>query len=315
MDWISDNLYWTEVDPTGNRPYGRIMVSKSDGRYRRSLLTLGLENPTAIAVDPQLGRLVWADVGTQPKIEISWMDGSKRNPLVMDRLGEPSSLAIDYSMDHTIYWTDSKLNTIESIEHDGSNRKIVLQGKNLQQPISLDVFENNLYWVTKFTGELVRQDKFGRGVPQILVKDILGPGGVKVYHPMRYNTTLRDPCRSDRCTHLCVAIPAGYRCLCPDSVGGHNPHVSERVCDAPDERARPAPRVCQCENSGYCEINPSGQLDCVCPVFAHGDHCELAYESNKFGGTTAAIVIPIVVSVLVLLAAAAILLVLKKRPL
>ena len=293
------------------------MVSKSDGRYRRSLQTLGVENPTAIAVDPELGLLFWADAGTQsmPKIEVAWMDASKRKPLVTDRLGRPSALAIDYSMGHTVYWADSKLNTIESIEVDGSNRKIVLRGENLQHPISLDVFENNLYWTTKFTGELIRQDKFGRGVPQIIVKDILAPGGVKVYHPMRYNTTLRDPCHSNRCTHLCVAIPSGYRCLCPDSVGAHNPLQSERICDAPDERARPSPRICPCENGGQCQTSSSGDLACVCPDNFHGDHCEVNLVAARSGSSTAAIVIPIVVSLLVLLAAAAVFLVLKKRPL
>lgn len=291
------------------------MVAKSDGRYRRSLLTLGLENPTSIVLDPQLGHLVWADAGALPKIEISWMDGSKRKLLVTERLGKPSALTIDYSMDHTIYWADSKLNTIESIGHDGSNRKIVLRGENLQHPVALDVFENNLYWTTKFTGELVKQDKFGRGVPQVIVKDLLAPGGVKIYHSMRYNTTLRDPCQSGRCTHLCVAIPAGYRCLCPDSQGAHTPQSSERVCDAPDERARPAPRICPCQNGGKCDAMANGELICVCMDNFHGDHCEVNLVSARASSSTAAIVIPIVVSLLVLLAAAAVILVLKKRPL
>ncbi len=88
------------------------MVSKSDGRYRRSLITQNLEQPTSVVVDPQLGRIYWADGGQIPKIEVAWMDGSRRKSLVITRLGKPSALAIDHAMDHTIYWTDIKT------EHD-----------------------------------------------------------------------------------------------------------------------------------------------------------------------------------------------------
>lgn len=108
------------------------MVSKSDGRYRRSLVSDALEHPTAIVVDPQTGRVYWTDTGYLPKIEVAWMDGSKRKPLVLDRLGKPSALAIDYSMEHTIFWADNKLNTIESIRPDGSDRKIILRGDKLR---------------------------------------------------------------------------------------------------------------------------------------------------------------------------------------
>lgn len=124
------------------------MVSKNDGRYRRSLVTLGLEVPTAIAVDPEYGRVFWADAGSQPKIEVSWMDGNRRKPLVLDKLGRPSAIAIDYAMGHTVFWADSKLNTIESIRQDGTNRKLVLRGEKLRLVLG-EVDES-----TKFTCSL-----------------------------------------------------------------------------------------------------------------------------------------------------------------
>lgn len=55
FDWVGDNLYWTEIDRSSNTHRGRIVVAKSDGRYRRSVVYTGLEAPTAIAVDPELG--------------------------------------------------------------------------------------------------------------------------------------------------------------------------------------------------------------------------------------------------------------------
>lgn len=41
LDWVSHNLYWTETDPSGTKPKGRVMVAKQDGRYRRSLIDTG----------------------------------------------------------------------------------------------------------------------------------------------------------------------------------------------------------------------------------------------------------------------------------
>ena len=78
-DWLSSNIYWSEVRTSrGNAGRGYIMMSKSDGRYRRSIVNTGLEMPTSVAVDPEHGLMYWADAGNYPKIETAWMDGSKR---------------------------------------------------------------------------------------------------------------------------------------------------------------------------------------------------------------------------------------------
>lgn len=179
IDYVGDNLYWTEVDRAGSKPRGRVMVARTDGRYRRALVGAGLESPTSLVLDPQMGKMIWADAGSAPKIEMAWMDGSKRRPVVRDSIRHPTGLAVDNAMDHAIYWVDTKLNTIEMMKHDGSNRKVILKGDFLKHPISLDVFESSLYWVTRDTGELVRQDKFGRGVPFVISKDLVNPSAVK----------------------------------------------------------------------------------------------------------------------------------------
>lgn len=201
---------------------------------------------------------------------------------------------------------------------DGSNRKVILKGESLHHPVSLDVFESSLYWTTRRTGELMRQDKFGRGVPEIIVKNIASPGGVKVYHPLRYNTTLRNFCHDDQCTHLCVPIPGGSRCLCSDSIGPlqqrESSRSNERHCDATNERPLPAPRICPCRNGGLCQEVEDNKLQCACPAYFHGEFCEVMVGVRS-SNATAAIVIPIVISVLVLLGAAAVIMVLKKRPL
>lgn len=233
IDWIAENLYWAETDRTGSKPRGRVMVAKTDGRYRRAVVSNGIEVPTSIAVDPELGRMYWADAGSAPKIETSWMDGSKRKQLVIDGIRNPAGVTVDYSQEHRIYWVDTKLNTIESIKPDGSQRKTVLRGESLKHPVALDVFESYLYWVTKDTGDLIRQDKFGRGVQVVIQRDIANPSGVKIYHENRYNTSLKNPCFKSTCSHLCLLVPGGRRCVCPDnSVQPSHRSTAEVVCDA-----------------------------------------------------------------------------------
>lgn len=153
-----------------------------------------------MVLDPEMGKMFWADVGESPKIEMSWMDGSKRKPLVTSRLHHPTGLTVDTAMDHALYWVDTKLNVIESIKYDQKNRVVVIRGgefqyyckaffyfyfvdyhilEHLHHPVSLDLFENQLYWLSRETGELIKQDKFGRGVPVIIAKDLVNPTGVK----------------------------------------------------------------------------------------------------------------------------------------
>lgn len=55
---------------------------------------------------------------------------------------------------------------------------MLLVAESLNHPLSLDVFENHLFFTTRI-GELVKQDKFGRGIPVVMAKDLVNPTGVK----------------------------------------------------------------------------------------------------------------------------------------
>jgi len=130
--------------------------------------------------------MVWSAAGKSPAIFNGWMDGTNRNKIVNNKLGFPSGIAIDYESDQRIYWSDSKLNTIESSKQDGSNRVVVLKG-DLHHPMSLDLFENEIYWTTRDSGEIFRQDKFGRGVKVRVKKDLEHSTDLKMYHDLKYN--------------------------------------------------------------------------------------------------------------------------------
>ena len=222
FDWVTQNLYWAFIAEDGQ---ASIVVAKNDGRYAKNLVDTRLENPTSIAVDPERGMMFWTEAGNNPRIEQAWMDGSKRRTLSSEQMERPDGLTIDYSMDHALYWVDSKLNRISVMSQDGKRRSIIAQGRYLQAPVSIDVFESHMFWMTggdSSGAKLMKQDKFGRGVSTIVADNLQHGSSVKVYHNLRYNTTLSNPCDSDKCSHLCLLTPGangqiGYRCKCPNN--------------------------------------------------------------------------------------------------
>ena len=54
------------------------------------------------------------------------MDGQHRKVLVQEDLGWPTGLSIDYVNSDRIYWSDLKEDVIETIKHDGTDRKVVV---------------------------------------------------------------------------------------------------------------------------------------------------------------------------------------------
>ena len=66
FDWVTENIYWAEISPSG---VGSIKVAKNDGRYMKSIVDTGLERPTSVVVDPEMGLMFWTEAGNSPKIE------------------------------------------------------------------------------------------------------------------------------------------------------------------------------------------------------------------------------------------------------
>eukprot|EP00088_Acartia_fossae_P013690 TRINITY_DN1723_c0_g1_i1.p1 TRINITY_DN1723_c0_g1~~TRINITY_DN1723_c0_g1_i1.p1 ORF type:complete len:1546 (-),score=413.53 TRINITY_DN1723_c0_g1_i1:1367-5629(-) len=318
LDWVTGNIYLTEMV---GRDKGEIKVSTSDGRYVKTIVDKRLSRPTSIAVDPELGRLFWTDSGDNSvKIETSWMDGSNRKTLVSDVIGRPLGITVDHYMDHTVYWTDHKMNTIEAMAWDGTRRRTIVQEPKIAFPIALDVFENMVYWTTEGRpdGEfpekagIYKMDKHGRGFP-VKMASLDIPTSVRVFHPTkRYNLSLPNACLQSECSHLCVLVPEGYKCLCPSGQNKAN-------CDDPKEPPKALPQTCKCQNGGTCvdsaapannnaagEYNGGSELVCNCPDAFTGSYCQIGQEKVAPGGVSnASIVVPVLLIILVILCASA----------
>ncbi|XP_072468339.1 low-density lipoprotein receptor-related protein 2 isoform X2 [Notamacropus eugenii] len=288
VDWVGRHIYWSDASTN------RIEVAKLDGRYRKWLVSSQLDQPAAVVVNPKLGFMYWTDWGRQPKIERAWMDGQQRQTLVSNDLGWPTGLSIDYLNNDRIYWSDSKENIIESMKHDGTDRRLVSAG--VGNPYSLDVFEGHLYWTSKEKGEVWKEDKFGRGdrVKVLTVNPWLTQ--VRIYHQHRYNHSVPNVCK-DICSHLCLLRPGGYTCSCPE--GTRFVEGSSTECDAAIESPPTMPPACRCMYGGTCYVDESGLPKCKCLNGYTGNYCELGFSRGMPPGTTVAVLLTIVLILLI----------------
>ncbi|CAF4992830.1 unnamed protein product, partial [Rotaria sp. Silwood1] len=215
FDWIGRNLYWTDY------MLEHVEVSTMDGRYRRILFHENLTNPWSIAVDPRAGLryLFLTDWGKNPRIERASMDGQQRLSIVNDSIEMPVGLTLDL-IRQEIYFTDHHLNFIEVVNYNGENRRKILANSHfLHGPISINVYEQYLYWYDSFSNEVRRLNRFEHGIKAQKHERILSRSGIismKMSHQI-YQPYETNPCQQSRCTQLCLlshTAPLGYTCAC-----------------------------------------------------------------------------------------------------
>uniref|UniRef100_A0A2C9KAN0 EGF-like domain-containing protein n=1 Tax=Biomphalaria glabrata TaxID=6526 RepID=A0A2C9KAN0_BIOGL len=330
VDWVAKNIYWTDSE------VGIIAVATADGFYQKALISTDLKYPKAIAVHPGLGYMYWTDVhASGPKIERAWMNGEMRTVLVSTKLSYPSGLAIDYYMDNRIYWCDSKENLIESMKPDGTDR-VIVTSKAAYNPVALDVFEGQMFWLSEKLGQLASMDKFGREDNKTIQTGLQLPKGLKVFNIYRYNISIKSPCKFLICSHLCLVVPEGARCACPEGAS-FVPDTNNTICDATHPKPKPTPKPsqeCLCTNGGSC-ITKENEVEtkCICPAGWTGEQCESAFENVTQTNETVtqvpeehkintnlseddnhvAIVVPVVIGIIAILAIVLLVVILRRR--
>ena len=69
-------------------------------------------------------KLFWIQRGSNPRIESSNLDGSDRRLLHNTQISWPEDITVEH-IRGAIFWTDSKLRTIETSFEDGSGRRVI----------------------------------------------------------------------------------------------------------------------------------------------------------------------------------------------
>lgn len=158
VDWIGDKLF--VADALGQK----IDVFELDGRWHAIVISNNMSEPTDLALDPTQGLMF---VSENSRIFRANMDGSKMKDLVTDAIYKASGLSVDIATKR-IFWCDSLLDYIETVDYEGRNRFLVVRGAaNVPAASRLTVFERTVFWtdgtkqgvlsVNKFKGNLAQK--------------------------------------------------------------------------------------------------------------------------------------------------------------
>lgn len=161
-------------------------------------------------------------------------------------------------------------------------------------------------------------DKFGRGNASVIQTGLLMPTAVRMFHYRRVdlNVKYRCPRKGATCSHLCLLVPGGFQCACPNNssfIEG-----SKVTCDAATVEAKPIVLPCDCWNGGSCLHRKNGSTMCLCPQGYSGVLCEhlepVKLENNERMSHLVIIVVPtVIVSLLTIGVLVVVIIILKRR--
>ncbi|KPU81706.1 uncharacterized protein Dana_GF20504, isoform D [Drosophila ananassae] len=224
LDWITDKLYWT--DPSTNR----IEVATTNGKLRTLLIWEKLYKPRDIVVSPIDGLMFWSDWGDEPMIERANMDGCERSIISSKKLVYPNGLAIDYDRS-MLYFVDGGIHTLESMNFDGSNRKVILNG--LGHPFGLDVSDGRVYWTDWDSKSVMSADKLSGKDLSVIIANSSDLMDVRVFHRNRRRVFNECDRHNGGCSHLCLLNPISYTCAC--AVGVHLKNDKRTCSEGPNK--------------------------------------------------------------------------------
>jgi len=213
FDWIHNLLYWTE-DTEIHVIYImntnlRFVVIKNSYDVIRNLVIDPLES--------FLFWIQWKESQKNYKIMRSSQDGSNITVIVDSCLQYSYALTLDLDY-KVLYWIDTELYTLSSIDYYGNGRKVIIKSKDLfSSSYRMDLFGDYIFWTNDNYKSILKTHKSGlKGTSRLVViKSNTYIDALKILHPLRQLTS-KNRCLNSNCSHLC--LPTGinrYRCLCP----------------------------------------------------------------------------------------------------
>ncbi|XP_069795786.1 very low-density lipoprotein receptor-like [Narcine bancroftii] len=220
VDWIYKNIYWTDV---GTKT---LSVANFDGTKRKILFQTNLKEPASIVVDPLTGFVFWSDWGEPAKIEKAGMNGVVRQLLVTRDIQWPNGIALDL-VKRRLYWVDSKLHILSSIDLNGQDRRTILNSEEfLGHPLAISLFEDRVFWIDSESENIYGANKFTGANIVILASNLDEPHDIIVYHDL-LQPSGKNWCNESfngGCEYLCLPAPqistnsTKFTCICPDGM-------------------------------------------------------------------------------------------------
>uniref|UniRef100_A0A8C4HE85 EGF-like domain-containing protein n=1 Tax=Dicentrarchus labrax TaxID=13489 RepID=A0A8C4HE85_DICLA len=218
VDWMADNLYWTDDGPKKTISVARL---EKASQTRKTLIEGKMTHPRAIVVDPLHGWMYWTDWEEDPKeskrgkIERAWMDGSNRNVFLTSKtVLWPNGLSLDIPQG-ILYWVDAYYDRIEMVYLNSSERKPVYEGQELSHAFGLCHYKHFLFWNEYRSGSIYKLDTT-TGAATLLRNERPPIFEIRMYDAQQQQGS--NACRvyNGGCSSLCLAIPEGRQCACAD---------------------------------------------------------------------------------------------------
>uniref|UniRef100_A0A8C5QEH6 Low-density lipoprotein receptor-related protein 8 n=1 Tax=Leptobrachium leishanense TaxID=445787 RepID=A0A8C5QEH6_9ANUR len=150
----------------------------------------------------------------------------------------PNGITLDL-LARRLYWVDSNLHTLSSVDFNGANRKLLIFSEHeLSHPFGLAVFEDQVFWTDLENEAIFIAGRLtGQGI-SVLTDNLNNPHDIVVVHqrkqPRAADARNEGPVPYGGCEFLCLPAPQisahspKYTCACPDGVDGEAPATYSR---------------------------------------------------------------------------------------
>uniref|UniRef100_A0A8B9N7P4 Prolow-density lipoprotein receptor-related protein 1 n=1 Tax=Accipiter nisus TaxID=211598 RepID=A0A8B9N7P4_9AVES len=283
VDWMGNNLYWTDDGPKKTISVARL---EKAAQTRKTLIEGKMTHPRAIVVDPLNGWMYWTDWEEDPKdskrgkIERAWMDGSNRNIFITSKtVLWPNGLSLDIPA-KILYWVDAFYDRIEMVYLNGTERKIVYEGPELNHAFGLCHYSSFLFWTEYRSGSIYRLDQASK-VVSLLRNERPPIFEIRMYDAQQQQVG-SNKCRVNNggCSSLCLATPRGRQCACAEDqiLGSDSVTCQANPSYIPPPQCQPGEFACKNNRCIQERWKCDGDNDCLdnsdeAPELCHQHTC------------------------------------------